>query len=232
MVDVRKNLEESLLKVEKEVSGQLAKVEMLKAQIVSNHETMSRWNHAKKKKYQHQREDLLKEKDDWEKDKKALEKASNPTNEVVNLNIGGLKGVTTSLDVLTSDKGSNLEKLFKGDHKQKMIDNEVFIDRDGETFKLVLNYLRNGQDLIPEFDSKNQELSFMKELQFWRIGEQFREIDDMKNKQKLAPLDESTMYDDYVSPYSQPKGRSSNMYDRYNQQTVSNAVSGYYNERR
>lgn len=144
MVDVRKNLEESLLKVEKEVSGQLAKVEMLKAQIVSNHETMSRWNHAKKKKYKHQREDLLKEKDDWEKDKKALEKASNPTNEVVNLNIGGLKGVTTSLDVLTSDKGSNLEKLFKGDHKQKMIDNEVFIDRDGETFKLVINYLRNG----------------------------------------------------------------------------------------
>jgi hypothetical protein len=31
MIDVRKNFEESLLKVEKEVSGQLAKVEMLKA---------------------------------------------------------------------------------------------------------------------------------------------------------------------------------------------------------
>ena len=53
MVDVRKSLEESLLKVEKEVAGQLAKVEMLKAQIVSNHETMARWNHAKKKKYDH-----------------------------------------------------------------------------------------------------------------------------------------------------------------------------------
>tara|TARA_B110000285_G_scaffold166531_1_gene186055 strand:+ start:650 stop:787 length:138 start_codon:yes stop_codon:yes gene_type:complete len=45
-----------------------------------------------------------------------------------------------------------------------MIDGEVFIDRDGETFKQLLNYLRNGQDLIPEFDSKNQELMFMKEL--------------------------------------------------------------------
>jgi hypothetical protein len=28
-----------------------------------------------------------------------------------------MKGVTTSVDVLTSDKGSNLEKLFKGEHK-------------------------------------------------------------------------------------------------------------------
>lgn len=93
-----------------------------------------------------------------------------------------MKGVTTSVDVLTSDKGSNLEKLFKGEHKQKMIDGEVFIDRDGETFKQLLNYLRNGQDLIPEFDSKNQELMFMKELQYWRIGEQFRDIDELKSK--------------------------------------------------
>ena len=63
-----------------------------------------------------------------------------------------------------------------------MIDGEVFIDRDGETFKQLLNYLRNGQDLIPEFDSKNQELMFMKELQYWRIGEQFRDIDELKTK--------------------------------------------------
>lgn len=105
---------------------------------------MSRWNHAKKKKYDHQRTDLLKEKDDWEKDKKALEKASNPEGEVINLNIGGTHKMMTSVDVLTSDKGSNLEKLFKGDHKQKMIDGEVFLDRDGETFKSMLNYLRNG----------------------------------------------------------------------------------------
>ena len=106
----------------------------------------------------------MKEKDEWEKDRKALEKVSNPAGEIINLNIGGLKGVTTSIDVLTSDKGSNLEKLFKGDHKQKMVDGEVFIDRDGETFKQVLNYLRNGQDLIPDFDSKNQEIMFMLSL--------------------------------------------------------------------
>lgn len=111
---------------------------------MSNHETLDRWNHIKKKKYDHQRTDLLKEKDDWVKEKKELEKVSNPVGEVVNLNIGGMKGITSSIEVLTSDKGSNLEKLFKGDHKQKMIDDEVFLDRDGETFKALINYLRNG----------------------------------------------------------------------------------------
>tara|TARA_B100000780_G_C20841099_1_gene334259 strand:- start:127 stop:387 length:261 start_codon:yes stop_codon:yes gene_type:complete len=86
----------------------------------------------------------LKEKDDWEKLKKTMELVSNPAGEVVNLNVGGMKGICASIEVLTSDKGSNLEKLFKGDHRQKMVDNEVFLDRDGETFKSIINYLRNG----------------------------------------------------------------------------------------
>lgn len=42
----------------------------------------------------------------------------------------------------------------------------------------------------------------MKELQFWRIGEHFRELDEAKKKEKLAPLDDNAMYDDYVSPYN------------------------------
>jgi hypothetical protein len=40
-----------------------------------------------------------------------------------------------SIDVLKSDKGSDLEKLFSGDFKHKVIDGKVFLDRDGETFK-------------------------------------------------------------------------------------------------
>jgi hypothetical protein len=48
-----------------------------------------------------------------------------------------------SIDVLKSDKGSDLEKLFSGDFKHKVIDGKVFLDRDGETFKQVVNFLRN-----------------------------------------------------------------------------------------
>ena len=45
---------------------------------------------------------------------------------------------------------------------------------------------------------------FLKELQFWKIGEQFREaeVDKTKKGEKLKPLDESALYDDYVSPYA------------------------------
>lgn len=50
----------------------------------------------------------------------------------------------TTVDVLRSDKGSNLDKMFSGKHEHKIIDGKVFLDRDGETFKMVINYLRNG----------------------------------------------------------------------------------------
>ena len=48
------------------------------------------------------------------------------------------------------------------------------MDRDGDTFKSVINYLRNGMDLVPEFESKNQEILFQKEMAFWKIGERYR----------------------------------------------------------
>jgi hypothetical protein len=81
-----------------------------------------------------------------------MKKVTNPDGEVVDLNIGGTHQMMSSLDVLTRDKGSDLEKLFSGEHKHKIIDGKVFLDRDGETFKSLLNYLRNGMDVYPEFE--------------------------------------------------------------------------------
>ena len=78
--------------------------------------------------------------------------------------MGGTHELKTSVDILTSDKGSNLEKMFSGKHEHKIVDGKVFLDRDGDTFKLLINYLRNEQELIPEFDTKNQEVMFFKEL--------------------------------------------------------------------
>ena len=66
----------------------------------------------------------------------------------------------STIDVLKSDKGSDLEKLFSGDFKHKIIDGKVFLDRDGETFKQVLNFLRNGRKEMPSFNSKYDESLF------------------------------------------------------------------------
>ena len=107
----------------------------MQAKLVYNHETLARWNHAKKKKYDNQRQDMLAEKDQWLKDKAKMESISKPDGQVVDLNIGGTHQMTCSIDVLLSDKGSDLEKLFSGNFKHKIIDGKVFLDRDGEVFK-------------------------------------------------------------------------------------------------
>ena len=168
--EVQANFIKSLELVEKDVNAQLIKVEVLKDQISQNHDNLSRWNHLKKKKYLEQREEILAEKIAWEKDQEKIQKASKKGSEIVDLNVGGTHELKTTVDILTSDKGSNLCKMFSGKHEHKIVDGKVFLDRDGDTFKMVINYLRNDQELIPEFDTKNQEVMFFKELQFWEIG--------------------------------------------------------------
>jgi hypothetical protein len=116
----------------------------------------------------------LGEKLQWEKDQEKIQRASKKGSEIINLNIGGTDELMTSVDVLTSDKGSQLEKMFSGKHEHKTVDGKVFLDRDGPTFKTLINYLRNGQELVPEFETKNAEMMFYKELQFWEIGEHTR----------------------------------------------------------
>lgn len=46
-----------------------------------------------------------------------------------------------------------------------MHNGRVFIDRDGEIFCQVIQYLRNGK--IPMFDNKIKENAFYEELDYW-----------------------------------------------------------------
>jgi hypothetical protein len=46
-----------------------------------------------------------------------------------------------------------------------MHNGRVFIDRDGEAFCQVIQFLRNGK--IPIFDSKIKENAFIDELEYW-----------------------------------------------------------------
>jgi len=57
--------------------------------------------------------------------------------------------------------------MFGGKVVVPKINNRVFIDRDGETFALIISFLRNGR--LPIFDSKEQQKKFMNELEFWNI---------------------------------------------------------------
>jgi hypothetical protein len=48
-----------------------------------------------------------------------------------------------------------LAAMFSGRHRLNMHNGRVFIDRDGETFCLIINYLRTGK--VPIFDNKIKE---------------------------------------------------------------------------
>ena len=82
------------------------KVEVLQDQIAINHDYMTKWNARKKRKYEKSRDELLAEKLEWERDIEKIQRASKKGTEVINLNIGGTDELMTSIDILTSDKGS------------------------------------------------------------------------------------------------------------------------------
>ena len=77
----------------------------------------------------------------------------------INLNIGGRR-FTTSLQTLTKDPNSMLAAMFSGKFEVKPAeDGAFFIDRDGKHFRFILNYLRNGELILPE------GATFLKELE-------------------------------------------------------------------
>ena len=78
---------------------------------------------------------------------------------IVKLNVGG-QYFTTSQQTLISDPNSMLAAMFSGRHKQETTgDGSFFIDRDGTHFRFLLNYLRNGELILPE------GATFLKELE-------------------------------------------------------------------
>ena len=109
------------------------------------------------------------ERDAWEADKDEIKKLVNMESEVVSLNVGGNVHIQTEKDVLRSVPNSLLAKMFSDMHELKKINEEVFLDRDGQAFQTLVNYLRNERRVFPEFPDKKSEKNFFKELHFWGI---------------------------------------------------------------
>jgi len=106
------------------------------------------------------------------------------SNSVVDLNVGGLL-YTTSVDTLTKDEGSLLTSWFRGDLNSLCRDSKgrVFIDRDGVLFRYILDYLRNGNLILPE---NFQELDRLRlESKYFKLEDLHQQLDS--NKTLLTP---------------------------------------------
>ena len=85
----------------------------------------------------------------------------------VKLNVGGHL-FTTSLQTLTKDPNSMLAVMFSAKFEKKPSeDGTFFIDRDGTHFRFILNYLRNGELILPEGATFLEELGA--EAEFYQI---------------------------------------------------------------
>ncbi|CAF0959551.1 unnamed protein product [Adineta steineri] len=86
------------------------------------------------------------------------------------LDVGGSK-YTTSVDTLTSEKDTFFTALFskQWNVERDPNDNSVFIDRNGELFKHILEYLRT--DSIPNDVMTNESLRqlLIKEAEYFRL---------------------------------------------------------------
>jgi len=89
--------------------------------------------------------------------------------EMVKLNVGGHL-FSTSLATLKKDPGSMLHAMFSGRFDTKPSeDGSYFIDRDGTHFRYILNYLRNGQLIVPKEEMVRIREELLAEAEFYQV---------------------------------------------------------------
>lgn len=103
---------------------------------------------------------IKKEKDQWETQKKLLIKKQFQPGEIITLNVGG-KIFATAIETLQQQingKDTVLSAMFSGRFElTKDKHGNIFIDRDGTTFRYILNYLRVGGDVKKFIPPKNEQ---------------------------------------------------------------------------
>ncbi|DBB03558.1 hypothetical protein WJX82_011164 [Trebouxia sp. C0006] len=86
---------------------------------------------------------------------------------IVSLNVGGTS-FTTSRDTLCKDSHSMLARMFSGSLLSRRDEKgRVFLDRDPKHFRLILNYLRDGEVCLPACPQELQEI--LQEALFYQL---------------------------------------------------------------
>jgi hypothetical protein len=94
--------------------------------------------------------------------------------EMISLNVGGIIYVTTK-STLMKYPGTMLSRMFSGDHCiTKDEGGNYFLDRDGNLFSYILNYLRTGQ--FPEL-SRKELLELREEAEYYAISPLVKALD-------------------------------------------------------
>jgi hypothetical protein len=127
-----------------------------------------------KNEYNNKLKELEKEKNNFHILKKKWEELNESdlkikNNEIINLNVGGII-YTTKFCTLLSEKFCFFYKIFKNkDNWQKDKNGNYFIDRDGESFRYILNWLRDKNSVhFPRKRSKIYPL-LKNDVKFYKL---------------------------------------------------------------
>jgi WD40 repeat protein len=111
---------------------------------------------------------LQRMKEEFEQEKALLKDLNERTSGMIELNVGGTL-LTTSRKTLCSVPGSRLEALFSGNYVvEKDKDGRIFLDREPNYFKYVLNWLREPRQLrLP--NDVDELHNVLVEFDYWGI---------------------------------------------------------------
>ena len=106
----------------------------------------------------------------------------------MSLNVGGVR-YTTSLPTLTKYPDSFFGRMFTCDGdglipSEKDENGAYFIDRDGQLFRHILNFLRNGELSLPRSFDEHKGLRL--EADFYQIQPLIAALDDFKDENDVS----------------------------------------------
>uniref|UniRef100_A0A6B2LDG4 BTB domain-containing protein n=1 Tax=Arcella intermedia TaxID=1963864 RepID=A0A6B2LDG4_9EUKA len=109
-----------------------------------------------------------------------IQNLSSIQDERVSLDVGGVVYATTK-KILTKYPNSMLGTMFSGRHNIKPnSEGNFFIDRDGDLFRYILNFLRDGTVTIPEQKALEQQL--YAEIDFFQLSDMLSILQEGKTK--------------------------------------------------
>ena len=143
------------------------------------------------------KQQLDKEKKEWEEEKILMDRKFIFNGPRIVLDVGGTH-YSTSRSTLTKYPESMLGVMFSGRHDLKTMqckDGSFFIDRDGTCFRHILNYLRDGEEVVESFPKSPDALSeLIREAKFYQLddlGSLLKPIlrdNDVVNQNQITPL--------------------------------------------
>ncbi|KAL9645976.1 hypothetical protein ABK040_000447 [Willaertia magna] len=125
---------------------------------------------------------LEEENQQWEEEKQLMKTLNPKTNDIVYLNVGG-RHFTTSITILTTFSNSFFTTMFSGRFElSKTKDGYIFIDRDGDLFVYILEYLRDREIILPNKDAEVLKKKIIREAKYYQLEELIDYLNENNDK--------------------------------------------------